>query len=284
MTAKAEQKITQYLYEAHAAEGMLAHTLAAHIAMTPASRYRNGLEAHLQETIDHAERIERHLARRESSRGAMQVGFGVAQGVVGQVLAMGKFPLDLVRGMSGEEKVLKNAKDECATEAQEIATYIAIEELALAVGDNETARLAASIRKDEEAMLARLLEELPILARDVALAEVDGDPQFVLGRIGAADAARTVATAAARTVATSARRAARRSERAGAGTSKTSRTPRKDSVVRSTKPAARTKTTVKAGSTPKRHTASKTTTSKAGAAGKRGSASSKKSTTRSTAK
>ena len=58
------------------------------------------------------------------------------EGVVGQVLALGKTPFDLVRGSGGEEKVLKNAKDASATEALEIATYTAIERLATAVGDD----------------------------------------------------------------------------------------------------------------------------------------------------
>ena len=59
--------------------------------------------------------------------------------------------------------MLKNAKDTCATEALEIATYTAIERLAKAVGDDTTAKLAASIRKDEEQMLERVLREIPQL-------------------------------------------------------------------------------------------------------------------------
>jgi rubrerythrin len=66
--------------------------------------------------------------------------------------------------------VLKNTKDACATEALEIATYTAIEQVAEAAGDRQTARLAASIRAQEEAMLKRLLDELPGLAQSV----VDG--------------------------------------------------------------------------------------------------------------
>ena len=83
--------------------------------------------------------------------------------VIGQALALAKTPLDLLRGSGGEEKVLKNAKDACATEALEIATYTALERLARSVGDDETAKLAASIRADEERMLERLLRELPKL-------------------------------------------------------------------------------------------------------------------------
>ena len=48
--------------------------------------------------------------------------------------------------------MLKNAKDACASEGLEIATYTAIERLARSVGDEETARLAASILADEEKM------------------------------------------------------------------------------------------------------------------------------------
>ncbi|MBC7644532.1 MAG: hypothetical protein H7123_05345, partial [Thermoleophilia bacterium] len=93
MSDKAEQKITQYLREAMTNENLLATTLAAHIAMTPAGRYRDGLETHLGETRHHAQRIARHLARRDASRGVVQAGFSVAQGIAGQALAMGKVPL-----------------------------------------------------------------------------------------------------------------------------------------------------------------------------------------------
>ena len=46
--------------------------------------------------------------------------------------------------------MLKNAKDACATEELEIATYTALERLAAKVGDEQTANLAESIRADEE--------------------------------------------------------------------------------------------------------------------------------------
>lgn len=212
MNEAAEQKIVQHLYEAHATEQMVAQTLTAHIAMTPAGDYRDQLERHLRQTRDHARRIQEHLARREQERGLVQVGYGLAQGMVSQVLAMTKLPVDLVRGMSGEEKLLKNARDECANEAMEIAAYTAIEELAKAVGDADTAKLAASLRADEERMLERLLELIPRLASDVVRAEVQGNPRFDVRHIGAVDAARTVAGTAARTLARSANRAGRTAE------------------------------------------------------------------------
>jgi rubrerythrin len=103
-----------------------------------------------------------------------------------------------VRGASGEEKILKNAKDTCASESLEIATYTVLEHLANAVGDTTTAKLAASIRADEERMLDRILRELPKLARAVVRSEVDGDPSYDITQTAAADAVRETAAASKR--------------------------------------------------------------------------------------
>ena len=100
-------------------------------------------------------------------------------------------PLDLVRGTGGEEKVLKNAKDACATEALEIATYTAIERLAASVGDRATRALADSIRADEQKMLDRILKEIPKLTDAVVRAEIRGSASYAIGNTGAADAARS---------------------------------------------------------------------------------------------
>ena len=99
---------------------------------------------------------------------------GFWEDLIGQALAFGKTPLDLLRGSGGEEKVLKNAKDACASEALEIATYTAIERLARTVGDDETADLAERILADEERMLARIMREIPKLTDAVVRAERQG--------------------------------------------------------------------------------------------------------------
>src|SRR6201999_2711305 len=125
---------------------------------------------------------------------------GAVESVVGQALALGKTPFDLLRGSGGEEKVLKNAKDACASEALEIATYTALERLATAVGDDATAALAASIRSDEEKMLARVMREIPKLTDAVVRAEIKGRSSYQVTETGAADAvkdaARTTSAAA----------------------------------------------------------------------------------------
>jgi ferritin-like metal-binding protein YciE len=196
-----EQKIVQYLEEAHATEVSLIRVLQSQIAMTPRGSTRSAIEEHLEETRGHAERVRARIgAIGARTRGApFQAWLGLTEAVVGQALALGKTPLDLVRGTSGEEKVLKNAKDDCATEALEIATYTAIQRLAEQHGDDETARLATEILADERRMLDRLLdEEIPKLTDAVARAELEGRPSFDPATTGAADAARSATSGAAR--------------------------------------------------------------------------------------
>src|SRR5688500_6939049 len=151
------KKVLQYLGEAQATEDALVRVLQSQIAMTPRGAYRTALEQHLRETREHSARVGDR--RRELGEGGnpLTVAVGAVERLVGQALALGKTPLDLLRGSGGEEKVLKNAKDASASEAMEIASYTAIERLASAVGDDETARLAASIRADAEKMLERIL-------------------------------------------------------------------------------------------------------------------------------
>src|SRR5918999_1842705 len=155
------EKILQYLNEAHASELALVRVLQSQIAMTPRGTYRTGLEKHLGETRGHAERLQTRIRELGDGGSVLQAGIGLAEAVAAQALALGKTPIDLLRGSGGEEKVLKNAKDAAATEALEIATYTSIEQLARAVGDDDTARLAASIRADEERMLELVLREIP---------------------------------------------------------------------------------------------------------------------------
>src|SRR6478735_4176478 len=189
-----EQKIAQYLNEAHASEVALTRVLQSQIAVTPRGSYRSGLEKHLGETRDHARRTRDRLRELGHGGSPIQAATGVAQTVVGQALALGKTPLDLVRGSGGEEKVLKNAKDAAATEALEIATYTSLERLARSVGDQTTAELAASIREDEERMLQRVLREIPKLTSAVVGADIDGDPSYDLASTGAAEALQRTVT------------------------------------------------------------------------------------------
>jgi ferritin-like metal-binding protein YciE len=197
--SRSNQKVVQYLQEAHGTEVGLVRVLQSQIAMTPTGSYRTGLEKHLRETRQHAERVQARLRELDHGSNPWQFGIGLFESAVGQTVALWSMPLSLLRGGSGEEKVLKNAKDASSTEALEIATYTALERLARAVGDDRTAELAASIRRDEEKMLERVLREIPKLAEAVVQSEVKGNGSYDVTKTGAADTMREVAETTKRT-------------------------------------------------------------------------------------
>jgi len=186
----ANDKVLQYLEEAHGIESMLVSTLTAHIAMTPRSEYRDLLERHRYETRTQAQRIQTRMSELGKTRSLLHVAYGAAQTAVGQSISLALAPIQLLRGTGGEEKLLKNARDECATEALEIATYDALAALAEAVGDERTAVLAREHRTQEEIFLKELRELIPELTRAVVAAELKGDPSYDPTKTGAADAVR----------------------------------------------------------------------------------------------
>jgi ferritin-like metal-binding protein YciE len=211
-----QQKIVQYLGEARATEDALVRVLQSQIAMTPSGSYRSALDQHLAETRQHAQRVADRLEALGAGSNPLMVAVGFWESVIGHALAFTKTPLDLLRGNGGEEKVLKNAKDACATEALEIATYTAIQKLARAVGDDETASLAASILADEEKMLQRILREIPRLTDAVFRAEVKGDSWYDISATGAADVtreARNTGERAARATTAATKRTARKARK-----------------------------------------------------------------------
>jgi ferritin-like metal-binding protein YciE len=214
--AASQQKIVQYLSEARATEHALVRVLQSQIAMTPSGSYRSALETHLNETRRHAQRVSDRLESLDQGSNPLMAVVGFWEDVVGQALAFSKTPLDLLRGSGGEEKILKNAKVACASEALEIATYTAIERLARSVGDDETADLAQQILADEEKMLARVLREIPKLTDAVVRAEVKGDPSYDITTTGAADTARQASAStqkAARKTSAATKRTARKARK-----------------------------------------------------------------------
>jgi ferritin-like metal-binding protein YciE len=214
LMSRSQQKVVQYLNEAHASEMALVRVLQSQIAMTPRGTYRTALETHLGETREHAERVAGRVDVLGHRSDPLTAVADLAQTVLAQTYALSKTPFDLVRGSGGEEKVLKNAKDACATEALEIATYTAIEHLARSVGDEQTAKLAASIRADEEKMLERIMRELPKLTAAMVGADVEDDPSYDITKTGAADAARATGKATAKAARTTGGKAKRTTRQA----------------------------------------------------------------------
>ena len=205
--------VVQHLQEAHATEQALVTNLRAHIAMTPRGSYRESLERHLTETQQHERAVARRIREIGRDRGLLAAAYGAVTTIVGQALVLTKGPFDLLRGgPDGEEKLLKNARDEASTEALEIAIYDALEALALAVGDDSTARLAARHRAQEERMLEQLRGHIPHLAPAVVQARAGGRPSFEWETTGAADSARKTGRTAQRKAKTARRPRAKQTE------------------------------------------------------------------------
>jgi ferritin-like metal-binding protein YciE len=166
-----ELKLIQYLNEAYGTEKQLETALEAHIQMATRAAYRKRLQQHLTETKRHAREVERRIKQLGGAPLAAEAVTRV-QELAGRALAAAQGPIHALRGTGEAEKQLKNAKTEYASEAQEIATYTAIETLAATVGDRETERLAKAIRREEERMASFLERQIPTLTKAVATAEI----------------------------------------------------------------------------------------------------------------
>jgi len=173
-TTAREQKLLQYLNEAHGKEEELVTALQAHLAMTTRPAYRKRLEEHLAETRAQSRNLERRIAQLGGSvdQGVVTEVAETAQAVASRALSLAKGQLHALRGTGEAEKMLKNAKTEYFNEHEEIATYLAIETLAEALGDDDTARLAREHRRQEERMAAFLERQIPVLTKAVVTEEI----------------------------------------------------------------------------------------------------------------
>lgn len=224
-----DSKLIQYLNEAYGKEKQLETTLQEHIPMTDRAPYKRRLQQHLKETKGHSRDLERRIKKLGGKAEEISIPGGEAaaqaasavQSVAQRAAAFAQGSLHAMRGASGSEKMLKNAKDELADEWHEIAGYNAIEALATAVGDGETAALAKRIRREEERMANFLERLIPQLAKGVATTEIPASERHPTGgrrartaraRTRAATASRSRSSASSRSrTAASRRSAARRS-------------------------------------------------------------------------
>ncbi|MBS1842908.1 MAG: DUF892 family protein [Actinobacteria bacterium] len=160
-----DAKLIQYMSEAYGKERELEMALQVDIALTSKAPYKKRLKEHLKETKGHAKALDKRIKK-------LGGGGQTVPSLVGKATAIAKGPLHVVRGDGRQEKMLKNAKTQYTAEQEEISTYLALEVFATKVGDSETAKLARSIRKDEERM-ARFLEgQIRQLAGATAVDEV----------------------------------------------------------------------------------------------------------------
>ena len=216
-----DSKLVQYLNEAYGKEKQLETALEAHIAMTTRAPYKKKLQEHLRETKSHAREVEKRIKQ----LGGTANGDGVAaaanvvQTAANKAAALAQGPLHMVRGTGEQEKLLKNAKTEFQDEAEEIATYTAIETLATAVGDKETAALAKRIRRDEERMQNFLARLIPQLAKAVATEEIPAALRSTGRRRSSSSRRRTSSSSSS----SRGRSTSSRSTRSGSGSSRSTR-------------------------------------------------------------
>ncbi len=142
---KLQQKLIEYVQDAHAMEQNVSTMLDSMISTTDDPEIRSMLEHHKQQTEEHERRLRERLD-------AMGAGTSTTKeaGAVGAALLKG------VGDMARTDKPGKNARDAFVTEHMEIASYQLLERLATRAGDAQTAEVARKNRADEEAMAKKI--------------------------------------------------------------------------------------------------------------------------------
>jgi ferritin-like metal-binding protein YciE len=234
------------LNEAYGKEKQLEAALQAHAKMAGArANYRKRLQDHLKETKAQAKALERRIKQLGGKAEAANLpGPDVVSGAASKATAAAAkaaaaatAPVHALRGTGEAEKLLKNAKTELQNEYEEIANYLAIEALAEALRDRDTAKLAREFRRQEERMAAFLSKLIPTLTKAVVTEEVPASQRRAPSSAKPAKS-RAKRPAKSRAKARPAKRAASRSSKP-AKSRATSRTakPAKRAASRSAKPA-----------------------------------------------
>jgi ferritin-like metal-binding protein YciE len=236
------------------------------------------MKEHLKETKQQAKALERRIKALGGKPETIDVpgpdvvaeAAGKAASVAQKGLALAKAPVHALRGLSPEETELKNAKTDFSDEHEEIATYTAIETLADALGDKDTAKLAREHRKQEEKMASFLQRQIPTLAKAVATKEVPAAERRAASGSHRRTTTRSRSTSSAGTSRSASRSTSSRSTSGGSGSGAATRA--KSSGTTRSKPAGTTRAK-SSGTT--RSKSSGTTRAKSGATTTRASAASR---------
>ena len=233
-----EAKLVQYLNEAYGKAKQLETALEADAKMARArASYRKRLQDHVKETKAQARALERRIKQLGGKAEAAHLS-----GAASKAAAAAKAPVQALRGTGEAEKLLKNAKTGLWNEYEEIANYLAIESLAEALRDRDTAKLAREFRRQEERMAAFLSKLIPTLTKAVVTEEVPASQRRAASSNGSRSAKPAKARAKRPAKARAKKPAKSRAKSRAAKPAKaraTSRTakPAKRSATRSAKPA-----------------------------------------------
>jgi ferritin-like metal-binding protein YciE len=181
-----DEKLVEWLGEAHSKESELEADLAAHIGLTTKDSYKKRLRQHLTETRAHKRKVASRIKKLGGSPGPGPniPGAGVIGEVAGKAVAAVKGQVGTARAVvtNQVETHLRNAQEELREEQIEIALYSRIEVFANEVGDRDTAQLAKEIRREEERMAKFLEAEMPRLVKELVRAKIPRDQRAAATR------------------------------------------------------------------------------------------------------
>jgi ferritin-like metal-binding protein YciE len=158
---KLQEKIVDYIEDAHAMEQNVLRMLDTMISTTDDPQIEETLRRHKQETERHEQSLRERLD-------ALGTGSSTRKEVQAIATALMKGAADKVRG----DQAGKNARDAYTTEHMEIAAYQLLERLAEKAGDTQTAEVARQNRAEEEAMAQKIDQNWDRFL-DLTLAEND---------------------------------------------------------------------------------------------------------------
>ena len=176
---KLQQKLADYVEDAHAMEQNDLKMLDSMISTTDDPQVREMIEHHKGETEMHERRLRGRLE---------QLGRGTSARKQGQ--AVGAALLKGVGDQARGDKAGKNGRDGYMAEHLEIAAYQLLERLAEKAGDRETAEVARQNRADEEEMARKIDQnwdrtlELTLEENDISAGPVGGVSDTVGGVTG----------------------------------------------------------------------------------------------------
>jgi ferritin-like metal-binding protein YciE len=162
--AKAEERLMEWLRDAHAAEEQ-AKTMLSGFAdrLEHYPELKERVRTHVKETERQAEKIRECIERRDGSTSAVKVAGAKVVGL-GQALS----------GIFVGDEVMKGALASRAFEAMEITSYKILIKTAQQVGDSETATVCGQILREEEAMAKWLDEHIEALTANYLKREEAG--------------------------------------------------------------------------------------------------------------